>query len=151
MDKSVSASHSSSRSSASNIPCALRTSPSFCAMFSEMNLRIVAMYAAVHSDVNLRVARARSTYSMISNGSSPRVDLGATDYGSGQDAKKKRGLQDNTYACVDPGSLIFYRLGIAFQTCRVEAIITVAELHDTTHSIADRRIVMRDQVLQCLH
>ena len=78
MDRSVSASHSSSRSRASNMPCSLRTSASLCAMRSEMNWRIVAMYAGVHSDVNLRVASARSTYSITSKGNRPRVDLDAT-------------------------------------------------------------------------
>lgn len=79
MVKSVSASHSSSRSSASNMPCRLRTSPSRCAMFSEMKLRIVARYAAVHSVVYLRVESSWSTNSMISYGSKPRGALEARD------------------------------------------------------------------------
>ena len=81
MDRSVSASHSSSRTRASNMPRLLRTSASLYAMRSVAKPRIVAMYAAVHSLVNFLVANSRSTISKISNGKSPRPFRDPIAYG----------------------------------------------------------------------
>ena len=50
-----------------------------------------------------------------------------------------------------PSSLVVNRLGVAFQAGRVQPIVTVAELHDTTNSIANRGIVVRNKILQRLH
>ena len=52
---------------------------------------------------------------------------------------------------MSPSTLVVDRLGVTFEAGRVQPIVTVAKLHDTTNSIANRGIVVRNKILQRLH
>lgn len=59
--------------------------------------------------------------------------------------------RSRTYAGVPPCSLVVHGLRVTFETGRVEAVVTITELHHSTDGIAHGRVVVRDKIFQRLH
>ena len=56
-----------------------------------------------------------------------------------------------TYTGVGPRSVVLDRRGITFQTDRIQSIVTILELNDTSNRVPNTKIIVGTQILQSLH